>query len=85
MLNTLTYEDRVFIYFLVYRVRVNLPQSIFNYLRESIIASRTQHQIFIPFAKVLSILFTRGRIVEAIRQNGPEDVLEEVRCEILQV
>ena len=85
MMNTLTYVDRVLIYFFIHNFRVNLPQSNFNYLRDSIIASRTRHQTFIPFARVLSVLFTRARIIGAICRNGPEDVLEEFQCEFIEV
>ena len=46
-LDTLTHDDRLLIHLLVNRERVNLPQTIFNHLRYSIVVSREEYHSFI--------------------------------------
>ena len=84
-LNTLTHDDRLLVHLLVNHERVNLPQTIFNHLRYSIVVSREEYHSFIPFGRVLSALLFKAEIIKDIRINGPEYALVEKRCEVFRV
>ena len=53
----LRYDDQAFIYLLMNDIRVNLPQSILNFLWKSILESRNQIKSYIPYGRVLSEIF----------------------------
>ena len=66
--------------------RVNLPQSIFNYLWKSIYESRNLTKSYIPFGRVLSEIFIQDELVDLITEDGlenyPENCLLKTKCEV---
>ncbi|KAI5385523.1 hypothetical protein KIW84_072211 [Lathyrus oleraceus] len=56
-LETLTYVDKHLIFFILLRTMINLPLTIFKFLRKKIIASHEKVSSLIPFERVLSEIF----------------------------
>ena len=84
----LRYDDQVFIYLLMNDTRVNLPQSIFNYLWKSIYESRNQTKSYIPFGRVLYEIFIQDELVDLITEDGlenyPENCLLKTNCDVFR-
>lgn len=72
----LSMNDMHLICFLISRVKVNLPLTIFNYLEEKILISRENEFSFIPFWKVFSELFVQKEIVKDVHMAGLTEALE---------
>ena len=70
-LEGLTWYDKHLLLFLTYNIRVNLPLTIFNYLKKMIETSREEKTFLIPYGRVLSELFNRLGMV------GDDDVVVE--------
>ena len=56
-LGWLSLDDKHLILFLVSRIKINLPQTMFNYLKEEILESREELSFLIPFGRILSLIF----------------------------
>ena len=85
MKDVLTHDDRVFIFLLMNRMRVNLPQTIFDLLLKTITNLKNGDFIkpYAPFGRVLSeILFSEG-IVGKIKRTGPQaGMLKNKKCDV---
>lgn len=68
----------------MHHVRVNLPHTIFNYLKGLIVVSRNNHQSLIPFGKVLSAPFYQAGVVGEVHYSRPRDALEEEINEVIE-
>ena len=62
--------DKLFILFLISKIKINLPKSIFNYLKEEIISSREKLSFQIPYSRVISHIFHLLGVVSHIKQAG---------------
>ena len=64
-LGTLTWDDNHLLLFLTKNIIVNLPLTIFNFLKKMIIISREEMNFHIPYGRVLSELFSQLEIVNS--------------------
>ena len=79
--STLSHDDRIFIYLLTNHFKINLPKTIFDHLKYSLEITRTRHIFYIPYGRILSEIFIKEGIVEAVKKIGLEHSLIEERCE----
>ena len=70
-LEGLTWYDKHLLLFLTYNMRVNLPLTIFNFLKKMIETSREEKTFLIPYGRDLSELFNKLGMV------GDDDVVVE--------
>lgn len=75
-LEALSYDDKHLIFFIFSRIKVNLPLTIFNFLKKKIIASHEEISFLIPFGIVLFELLHQEGIIEKVQEAGLTDVLE---------
>lgn len=75
-LDTLTYEDKLFILFFLSRIKVNLPLTIFNFTNKIIIFSHDIMYFIIPIRRVLSELFVQEGIVKKVQDVSLTKALE---------
>ena len=80
--NVLTNYEKILIFCLLKLISINLPQIIFNHLKESITSSINLNKSFIPYGRILSEMFVQGEIIRIIRKVhvGPSDALKEDVC-----
>ena len=64
-LEMLTWDDKHLLLFFTKNIRVNLPLTIFNFLKEMIIISREEMTFLIPYGRVLSEFFSQLEIVNS--------------------
>ena len=64
-LETLTWDDKHLLLFLTKNISVNLPLTIFDFLKKMIIISREEMNFLIPYGRVISELFSQLRIVNS--------------------
>ena len=76
----LSSDDKHFILFLVSRTKINLPLSMFNYLKEEILLSREELSFLIPFGRVLSMILVQQGVVTHVQQAGLIDKLVPDWC-----
>ena len=83
--DVLTHDDRVFIFLLMTRMRVNLPQTIFDFLLKTITNFKNGDFIkpCVPFGRVLSEIFFLEGIVDGIKKTGPKvGMLKNKKCDV---
>lgn len=71
----LTKEDNYFMFFLGFKNCINLPKTIFNYLKETILASRNQTIFLNPYGRVLYEFLIRAGIVDRVSNEMFVDAL----------
>ncbi|KAI5398766.1 hypothetical protein KIW84_064228 [Lathyrus oleraceus] len=78
-LDLITYDDKHFLFFFMYRVKVNLPLTILNFMKKIIIASHEGMSFLIPFGRVPYELFVQEGIVKEVQDVEKEKRNEEER------
>ena len=76
----LSSDDKHFILILVSKTKINLPLSMFNYLKEEILSSREELSFLIPFGRVLSMILVQQGVVTHVQQAGLIDKLVPDWC-----
>ena len=72
--------DKIFILFLISKIKINLPKSIFNYLKEEITSSREELSFQIPFSRVISHILHLQGVVSHIERAGLTEKLAHDWC-----
>ena len=75
-LETLTCDDKHVIFFILSRIKDNLPLNIFKFLKKQIITSHEGISFLIPFGRVLSELFHKEGIIEKVQEVS----LSQLQC-----
>lgn len=75
-LETLTYDDKHLIFFILSRIKVNLPITILNFMKKKIISSHEGIPFLIPFGRVLSELFHQEGIMKKVHDAGLTKALD---------
>ena len=83
--NVVNHDDKVFLYFVLNKIRVNLPQTIFNYLKNCVDISRGQFKSYIPYGRILSALIFKEGLMEIFQRLGPRYAIEEEKCEEVEM
>ena len=67
---SMSVSDRLFILFLISKIRINLPESILNYLKEEIVSSREELSFNIPFSRVISHILHLQGVISHVEKAG---------------
>lgn len=63
------------LYFILSKVKLRLPLTIFNFIKSKIMASREEMSFFILYGRVLSELFSQEGIVKKVQKSGLTEAL----------
>ena len=83
--NVVNHDDKVFLYLVLNKIRINLLQTIFNYLKNCVDNSRGQFKSYIPYGRILSALIFKEGLMEIFQRLGPSYAIEEEKFEEIEM